>query len=304
MDHPLISDDHRDIRKRVIQFVQNSYLIQRQSNIVFVCGGSKATSMRKRFQEYFEANLSEFEFFEPEFAMKNYFSETDVEPFDVADFEELVGGLSHSIVLFPEAPGSFAEAGYFSAVPELARKTILAVDSSKQKLDSFISLGPAKKIQEASLFHPNIQISYENPDFGLVAERIRRYSLGKKKKAFVVHGFSEMPSFELFALIRELVSIMTVATLSDLEFIMRGLFSGVISTSKIRKITSILVGSGQLFEAGDFGHLAVKKKTNSFLEIRVGAKEKRQELLLTIASMYPNAEPEFLQLVSDARDAA
>ncbi len=260
--------------------------------------------MRKRFQDYFRFNLSEFEFFEPEFAMNNYFSGIDVEPFDIADFEELVGDLSHSIVLFPEAPGSFAEAGYFSAVPALAEKTILAMNSSKQKRDSFISLGPAKKIQEQSRFHPNIQIDYENPDFGMLAERIRRYPVNKKKKALDILPFGKMPAFELFALIREIVSLLTVATVEDLEFTLRSLFSGHISSSRIRKITSILVGSGHLFELGDFGHLAVRSSRSSFMEIREGTKGSRDELLLTVASLYPDAAPEFVQLVSDARDAA
>lgn len=304
MDHPLISDGHLDIRKRVVQFIKTSYLIQRQSNIVFVCGGSDPADMRKRFQGYFAANLSEFEFFEPEFAMKNYFSDVDDEPFDIAEFEELVGDLSHSIVLFPEGPGSYAEAGYFSAVPALAQKTILVMDSSEQKSDSFLMLGPAKKIQERSRFHPNIQIDYENPDFALVEERIRRYPLTKKKKAFKIVPLSKMPAFELFALIREIVVLMTIATLDDLEFIMRGLFSGIIAPSRIKKITSILVGSGHLFEVGDFGHLAVKKNLNSILVIRDGAIERKEELLLTLASIYPDAEPEFLQLLMDGRDAA
>lgn len=288
----------------MIQFVRTSYLIARQSNVVFVCGGNDAANMRQRFRTYFESNLSEFEFFEPEFAMSNYFSDVDVEPFDIADFEESVGNLSHSIVLFPEGPGSFAEAGYFSAVPTLAAKTILAMDASRQRSDSFISLGPAKKIQETSRFHPNIQIDYANPDFGLIAERIRRYPLNRRKKSFNVNKFTAMSEFELFALIREIVSLMTIATLDDIQFILRGIFSGIVATSKIKQITSILVGSGQLFEVGEFGHFSVKSNLSPILEIRDGATEAKEELLLTLASMYPDAEPEFMPLISDARNAA
>lgn len=259
--------------------------------------------MRRQFQQYFEANLAEFEFFEPEFAMKNYFSEPDAEPFDIAEFEQLVGDLSHSIVLFPESPGSIAEMGYFSAVPALAKKTILAMDSSKQKYDSFISLGPAKKIQEKSRFHPNIQFDYACPDFDVVAERIHRFPLGMKKKAFSIGKFSEMPAFEIFGLVRELVALMTIATLEDVEFLLRGLFSGIIAPSTVKKITSILVGSGHLFETGDFGHLAVNHKTNAILEIREGFKEAREELLLMLAANYPDVQPEFLLILMEARDA-
>ena len=109
----------------MVHFLQNGYNIARQSNIVFVCGGTKPASMRKQFQVQFPKILPNFEFFEPEFAMKSYFTLDDTEPFDISDFEEIVGQLSHSIVLFPEAPGSFAEVGYFSMAPELARKTVL-----------------------------------------------------------------------------------------------------------------------------------------------------------------------------------
>ena len=260
--------------------------------------------MRKKFQSYFEENLCEFEFFEPEFAMKNYFSEEDDKPFDIAEFEKLVGELSHSIVIFPEAAGSFAETGYFSATPDLACKTILALDSSEQVHDSFISLGPAKKISEASRFHPNIQIDYSDPDFGIVAERIRRLPVSTTKKAFKVVPFSEMTAFALFALTREFVSLMTIATLDDLMFMHRSIFSNKLSTSKIKQVASILVGSGHLLEVGNFGHFTVKNGINPLLTIRDGAKNDKDEILLTLASIYPDADPEFLTLVTDARDAS
>ena len=113
-----------------------------------------------------------------------------------------------------------------------------------------------------------------------------------------------MTAFALFALIREFVSLMTVATLGDLMFMLRSIFSGNISTSKIKKVTSILVGSGHLLEVGNFGHFTVKKGINPLLTIRDGAKNTRDEILLTLASVYPDADPEFLALVTDARDAA
>lgn len=172
MEHPLRKDKNKELRGRVVQFLRNGYLIQRQSNIIFVCGGSNPDHMRRRFREEFDALLTGFEFFEPEYAMKSYFTLGDVEPFDIAEFEELVGELSHSIVLFPEAPGSFAETGYFSAIDQLGKKIVLALDSSRQKGDSFISLGPAKKIQDISVFQPNLQFDYDKPDFSLISERI------------------------------------------------------------------------------------------------------------------------------------
>ena len=141
---------------------------------MFVCGGNNDDDMRVQFRKFCEANAGEFDIFFPEYAMENYFKEMSEEPFNIAQFEEIVGDLSHAIVLFPEAPGSFAETGYFSKTKALYKKTILALDAPRQKSDSFISLGPAKMINEGSNYHPNVQIDYKAPDFDQIIDRIRR----------------------------------------------------------------------------------------------------------------------------------
>lgn len=115
MDHPIRSDTNKVLRGRMVQLFKNGYYILRHSNIVFVCGGNDDDDMRVQFETFFPSRLNEYEFFKPEFAMENYFSFGDTEPFDIADFETMVADLSLAIVLFPEAPGSFAELGYFSA---------------------------------------------------------------------------------------------------------------------------------------------------------------------------------------------
>lgn len=124
MDHPLRSDDHKSLRRRLYKLISNGFTIPRQSNIVFVCGGSEPHHMRRQFQDKFDTILPNHEFFEPEFAMRKYWTLGDSEPFDITTFEELIGNLSHSIVIFPEAAGSLAETGYFSARPEIAKKDI------------------------------------------------------------------------------------------------------------------------------------------------------------------------------------
>lgn len=225
MDHPLRSDENKDLRRKVVQLLRNGFNIRRQSNIVFVCGGNDPEKhMRKKFQSVFPEMLPEHEFFEPEFAMKNYFTLGDVIPFDISEFEELVGQLSHSIVLFPEAPGSLAETGYFSARPDLARKIILAINVKRQKSDSFISLGPAKKIQDASRFQPNIQFDYKNPDFSVIAQRINeREPLNKYKKSFKIKDFSETEPFDLFSLVHQVVLLFRIATADDIEYFLKSL---------------------------------------------------------------------------------
>lgn len=298
MDHPLRSDDHKSLRKRIYDLFKNGFTIPRQSNIVFVCGGSELTDMRRRFQSEFDALLPGYEFFEPEFAMRKYWTLGDNEPFDITTFEELIGKLSHSIVIFPEAPGSLAETGYFSAIPEIAAKILLVINAAHLRKDSFISIGPAKKIADVSIFQPNIQFDYDNPAFNLVSQRlIDRAPLHATRRALQIKTFAEMDSFELFSIVQMLVSILGIATVEDIESVLTGLFSGHIAPSKTKQIVSILVGSGRLVEVGDYGHLKPSGKENLILKIKDGAKTDRDVLMLDISTVYLGADPEFLALV-------
>lgn len=298
MDHPLRSDDYKSLRKALYELFKNGFTIPRQSNIVFVCGGSKPTDMRRKFQDEFDELLPGYEFFEPEFAMLNYWTLGDDEPFDITTFEELIGKLSHSIVMFPEAPGSFAETGYFCSIEEIAKKTLLVIDSNHLKKDSFISIGPAKKIGDASVFHPNIQFDYKSPDFKLVSQRLLdRRPLHAKRRVLQIKAFAEMEIFDLFAIIQMLVSMLGIATVEDIEFMLNGMFTGHIARSKTKQIVSILIGSGRLVEVGQYGHLKTSSTENLILEVKDGAKTKVDVLRVEFSTAYLSADPEFTALV-------
>lgn len=301
MDHPLISDRQASLRRRVIQFFRAGYKIRRTSNIVFVCGGNDDTHMRSLFRRFCESNLTDYEIFLPEAAIGDVLI-GDGEPFDIADFETLVGELAHAIVVFPEAPGSYAETGYFSAVEALASKCILSLDFRRQRDDSFISMGPAKKISEKSRFYPLIQMDYENPDFSVVCERIRRIDRYKNKKTLTINDFSSLSAFDISCIVFEIVNICTIATYEDVVYIMRGLFKGVVQPLKILKIMSIISGAGYLARVGEFGHFTVNKNKESLLEVKEGFREQFDELRLSLADVYLDQEVDFVRLVEEARN--
>lgn len=304
MDHPLRSEENLPLRRDIYQLFKNGYSIPKQSNIVFVCGGTEPHHMRKRFQADFGELLPGYQFFEPEFAMRTYWTLGDDKPFDIATFEELVGELSHSIIIFPEAPGSLAETGYFSAKPELAQKILLAINNQHLAKDSFISIGPAKKIADVSLFQPNIEMDYDHPDFARVAQRILdRAPLHTNRRALEIKPFADMQSFELFAIIQCFVSLLGIATVEDIEYFLKGLFSGTIRPSKVKQIISILVGSGRLVGVGEFGHLRVVAEQGLILQIKDGAKTTHDVLKVNMSTAYLGADPDFIVLLGD-QDAA
>jgi hypothetical protein len=300
MEHPLRNEKYKALRKRVLDILREGFSIQRKSNIIFVCGGNDNNHMRRQFQAKFSSLLPTFEFFEPEFAMKSYFTLGDDIPFDISEFEELVGELSHSIVIFPEAPGSFAEVGYFSAIPKLARKIILAIDLNWQHSDSFISLGPAKKIADISIFQPNIQLDYKNPDFSLISQKIQERSpLKKTKESFSIKEFASTNTFELFSLIYQIVYFLKIANTGDIEFFMQALYRGHYNSSKIKKIISILVGSKRLTEIGEYEHLRTDDKSPVFLSIKDGFRTTQDVLSLDISTAFLSADPEFQTILEE-----
>lgn len=251
--------------------------------------------MRRRFGREFPKLLPEFRFFKPEFAMENYFASEDTEPFDIAEFESVVGQLSHSILIFPEGPGSFAETGYFSTIPELARKTLLVIDSSRQRTDSFISLGPAKKIGEASKFHPNVQMDYKNPDFSFISERLSgRERLNKRLKSLDITSFSKTSYFDLMCIIYKVCEVLSIATITDVEFILRAIFKGHISQPKTKQLVSVLVGAELLTEVGQFGHLTPVQSSESFLKLKEGYQSQQTEISLEIAALFPDSGRDFV----------
>lgn len=303
LDHPLLHDANKGLRRRVIQLLRNAYNVRREGNIVFVCGGNDPDHMRPRFRDYCKSNHPEFEIFLPEFAMKNYFSAPDSEQFDIANFEELVAELSHVIVLFPEAPGSFAETGYFSAMPKLAQKTILAMDSRWQGHDSFISMGPAKKINEVSRFHGIIQTPYENPAFADIVKRVKRIEFSKTKKSLAIGAFSDASTYEKFCLIHKCFDILSIATIDDVIYVLRGLFKNNLSTSAIAQITSILVGASYLKQIGEYGHYYINRDKGDLLTTRTGFAGEESGISLELASIYNSGDQDFLSILEDAKNA-
>lgn len=298
MDHPLRDDNYKSLRRELYALLKNGFTIPRQSNIVFVCGGSEPSHMRRKFQREFDKLLPGYEFFEPEFAMRKYWTLGDSEPFDISTFEEMIGDLSNAIVIFPEAAGSIAETGYFSARPDIARKILLAINADHLKKDSFISIGPAKKIADKSVFQPNIQFDYSSPDFKLIAQRlVDRAPLHSTRRALQLKSFSDMGSFELFAIVQTMVSLLLVATVDDIEFFLRGLFNSQISPSKAKQIISILVGSGRLLEIGDYGHLMVSDTDKLILKTKDGAKTKRDVWKVELSRVIMDADPDFRSLL-------
>ena len=284
----------------MVHFLKNSLTVQRSSNIIFLCGGNNSTDMRMCFKDYCEDKLREYEVFMPESALGSIFSDDMRGQFDLADFEELVGEISYAIVVFPEAAGSYAETGYFSAVRDLAEKCILVMDLRWQHSDSFLSLGTAKRISEQSFFYPNIDLDYTQPRFDIIANRIRSRRSYKTKKRLVLDSFSSLSPYEIAALLHAIIHLLGIATIADIQYLLAAIFKNHFSIPRVQKVLSILVGSNYLRIVGGYGHFGGNTAKPPLAMVRKGHRDLEAELRLALAEVYQRSDPEFVGLVEEA----
>lgn len=240
--------------------------------------------MRPRFMSYCAEAQVEYLLFQPEYAIDYAHSLSD-DPFNLSAFEKLIGELSLAIVIFPEAPGSFAEAGYFSAFDSLANKSILILDQDRLDKDSFLSLGPAKLIGDKTRFHPQIQMSYAAPDFSGIISRIRERGRLSRRKSFPDTTYSRTDYFDKFSIVHCIYNILEVATVDDVLYICRGLFSGRADIGQIREVSSILLGAGLIKPHGDAGQFSAGPIERINCTTRDGFNEERNSIKVEVMSL-------------------
>ena len=281
--------------------LRDGLMIRRAGNLIFVCGGNSPTNLRPQFKDFAEKNLADFQIFQPEFAMNNYFADVGGAQLDLGEFEILIGDLSHAIVIFPEAAGSFAETGYFANIDKLAEKVILVLDADRQRNDSFIMMGPARKYEKISKFSPNIQMNYSNPDFGLIHSRVNRIEFSKTRKLLSIEDLTE--AYDLFCLIYKIFDLLNLCTYDDMLFVLHAITEGHAPRKRARDIASILVGAGYLRSVGQFGHYVANAKDSSFVLMRDGHVAREVTLKLEISDILMGSEPEFAALMAERANA-
>ena len=261
MSHPFTHPTGRELLKRVAQqFSGTGTYLLRDSNIVFVCGGTGDGYMRPRFCEYARTEIPHLRIFLAEDAQKDYVTHAEPEFHNVGEFEDIIGEVSDCVVLFPESPGSFAELGYFARSIRLRKKLLVVNDLDLQGQDSFISLGPINLVDNHSLFRPAIQIQYgEEPQFHLIKERISKRISGKNRKRFQHSNYSDLELREKFFIIFEIINLFQAITFDGVTYAFRSVFRNVNRVETIR-LLSILVAA-QLVERRGADFEFFKKKT-------------------------------------------
>ena len=103
MSHPFTHPTGRELLKRVAQqFSGTDTYFLRDSNIVFVCGGTGDDCMRSQFCEYARTEIPHLRIFLAENAQRDFITHAEPEFHNIGEFEDLIGEISDCVVLFPE----------------------------------------------------------------------------------------------------------------------------------------------------------------------------------------------------------
>ena len=195
MGHPFAHPQSGAVLERVaLLYRAKGIYASRDRRIIFVCGGPTSgrgatKTMRSRFIRYAQKNLKNYRIFVAEAAYKDYVNQPANDFFNVAEFEELIASVSDCIVLFPESPGSFAEAGFFAKSIEIRKKVLLVNDLQLQSTDSFVNIGPVDLFNTLSKFKPALQLNYSSRTpigFRHIRQRIESRVPTRQREAFEI----------------------------------------------------------------------------------------------------------------------
>jgi len=161
---------------------------------------------------------------------------------NLIDFETDAGCLSRAIVLFLESPGSLAELGAFCMDDDLRRLLFIVVEEEHYTSDSFIKLGPIKKIEnddsgDSICVVPTLEkpaeFATEIPD--ILVSLKEKLDKGHKKQ-----GFDCNRNRDKYLLIADLIDLFCAVNVSELHTLAINLGMNL-ATKDIKRILRQLI---------------------------------------------------------------
>jgi hypothetical protein len=182
---------HRNIQSFKKTILSGETLLKKESILVFTCGKKPSNENpggRDLLLKYAEKFLSNFYFFIAE----NFFEalsksdsgKDDIALSDLLKIEEKLTKYSDCIIIVLESSSAIAELGAFTIRSDLAEIVMVVNDTEFQDSESFISLGPLKRVDEKSKFRPVIYTKLESisRSFADITERLQKIKRGKNKR--------------------------------------------------------------------------------------------------------------------------
>jgi hypothetical protein len=226
-------------------FEEKSVWHRKNRFIMFVCGGrldEGATSLRKQFIGWSEANLPEFICLLAEEALKDNFAGEGRSFVNLAKFETVIADIADCVVIFPESPGSFAEAGFFANSKIIREKTLVINPLLLQTTDSFLNLGPIDTISSSSFLKPTLLLN--ETDFTPVGQRLKeRVKWPAHRERLPYQTFGQFNFKQKLLVVFEVLRLLRLANLRTLRYALRTCFGGSPQRQELKHLLRILLAA-------------------------------------------------------------
>jgi hypothetical protein len=213
--------------------------------IMFVCGGrldEGELSLRKQFVVWAETNLPDFVCLLAEEALKDSFGQEGRRFVNLAKFESILADVADCVLIFPESPGSFAEAGFFSNSKVIRKKTLVINPLQLQTSESFLNLGPIDTISSFSFLKPTVLLNAL--DFTPIRSRLQdRVKLPEHRERLPYLKFTQFNFKQKLLVVFELLRLLRLADLKTLRIVLRACFDATPQYSELTHILRILLAA-------------------------------------------------------------
>ncbi len=241
------NDAGKQLLASLRQVFKEKRVYHRRKNrfIMFVCGGTLdggELSLRKQFVVWAETNLPDFVCLLAEDALKDSFAQEGRQFVNLAKFESILADVADCVLIFPESPGSFAEAGFFSNSKVIRAKTLVINPLQLQTSESFLNLGPIDTINSFSFLKPTVLLNAS--DFTPIRSRLQdRVRWPEHRERLPYLRFTEFDFKQKLLVVFEVLRLLRLATLKTLRIVLRACFDAAPQNSELTHILRILLAA-------------------------------------------------------------
>ena len=194
--------------------------LRTDARVVFVCGGRRNSDdgcARRRLMEYAKVHLQEYSFFEAEDVFEALSQGRNT---DLLSLEHKFADYSDCIIVITESAGSIAELGAFAMEKTVAKKVLAVNDMKYLGEESFIALGPIRKLDKCSLFKPAVHTDFERillvaPD---IADRLRKIPNRYRKKVVLdsAEALANCKKKQRLLFLADIIAVLSPLSLKEL----------------------------------------------------------------------------------------
>jgi hypothetical protein len=180
---------------------------------------------------------------------------------DLIEFEEHIAALSACVLIFVESPGSIAELGSFSVMPNLASRLLVVCEQRMESTlnPSFIFLGPIASLRKRRIESVQVFPIFAEGDFGPDTQKlddcweyIEESVLDSLKRPVSEASFDKSLLAHQMVMTAAVIDLFVAVKFGELESILEA-FGAPLSSKELRRIVRMLE-QFSLIQSVTYGH--------------------------------------------------